>query len=121
MEFSNAYIDAIKDGLLNTYMRFNQGVFQEMFNNRVDLYDRIVIRPSDSGNPLEDLAAEFEIVILTDIMEKKYVPFSEESPLPILGFMENMMCQLEANLLLKTTLAQAEAITSSYKELFDRQ
>lgn len=50
----------------------------------------------DYQTAFQDLIEEFKLIIKTDILRHgEYVPFSAESPLPILGFTEDFECTKE--------------------------
>lgn len=68
-----------------------------MFDNRTEFYDRIIMDKGGLTDGLPALLQEFELIIQTDMIEKKYVPFSSSSPLPLIGIFDAMQCHAEVN------------------------
>ena len=70
---------------------------QKMFDNRTEFYDRIIMDKGGFTDGIPALLQEFELIIQTDMIEKKYVPFSSSSPLPLIGIFDAMQCNAEVN------------------------
>lgn len=67
----------------------------KMFVNRISFYTSVLQSRSNIKAAIGALVEEFEYIIKTDIVHGKYIPFSESSPLPILGFEKDIRCQIE--------------------------
>ena len=68
----------------------------EMVDNRLEFYASVLNSKSNLKEAVSALVEEFEYIIKTDIINGEYIPFSASSPLPILGFDKDIMCQVEA-------------------------
>lgn len=90
--FSNSFVSSF-NGLARLKYAL-QPSYLEDFDERAAFYDRIFAQKSiDEKFPA--IVEEFEYVIKTDILQDKFADFYESSPLPILGFPEDMLCQAE--------------------------
>ena len=116
-EFSNEYVKAITDGIRNTFMCFNRDLVSEMFYNRAEFYDGIVMN-KDLDNPMEALTFQFENIISHDIRSKRYVPITEDMPVVLSDFKESMMQQIEAEVFYKAITVLAEDILARYDKIF---
>lgn len=72
-------------------------VAQPLYDNRSEFYDRVMRKHSNLGDGIGAVTTEFEFVIKSDIINDGFQPFSESSPLPVLGFTDDKMCELEIN------------------------
>ena len=68
----------------------------KMVVNRLSFYASVLNSKSNVKEVVSALVEEFEYIIKTDVINGEYMPFSASSPLPILGFDKDMMCQIEA-------------------------
>lgn len=94
-QFSDLYVS---DVLRITRDTFVQGNYvSEMFDNRTGLYEEILTSKSDLTDGMSVLLEEFNYIIQTDMIQKKYVPFSTSSPLPLIDFFDAMECREEIN------------------------
>lgn len=94
-QFSDTYISCIVKMTGNEFLQ--EETAQKMFDNRTEFYDRIIIDKGGLTDGLPALLQEFELIIQTDMIEKKYVPFSSSSPLPLIGIFDAMQCHAEVN------------------------
>lgn len=116
-EFSNEYVNAITDGISNKFMRSNRNLVSEMFYNRTDFYDSIVMN-RDLADPMGTLTFQFENIINHDIRSNRYVPITEDMPVVLSNFTESMMQQFELEVFYKAVTALAQDILARYKKLF---
>ena len=89
---------------VNQILEDNGGCFDDeiqpetiskMMANRLSFYTSVFQSKSNAKDAIEALVEEFEYIIKTDIIQDEYIPFSKSSPLPILGFEEDLRCQME--------------------------
>ncbi|MBQ3069325.1 MAG: hypothetical protein IJD01_05210 [Clostridia bacterium] len=69
---------------------------KEMVENRFCFYLKIFRSNSNLKAAITALVEEFEYIIKTDIIEQKYIPFTESSALPVLGYEKDISCQIDA-------------------------
>lgn len=67
-----------------------------MMKNRFAFYTQVIQSKSNITTGISAIVEEFEYIIKTDILERQYKDFSASSPLPILGFDKDFICQIEA-------------------------
>ena len=98
MTFSNKFIHEFIACAKNTFNHSDVNLFEKLFNNRVNFYDRVFMSKKGIDAKIDAILEEFEIIIKTDIVNKGYVSFSENSPLPMLsdGMFGDMKCHMEA-------------------------
>lgn len=111
VEFSKKFVSEIVDKTLETYSSL-EPFFDQMFENRMSFYDRIVEKNQDSENILKVLADEFEIILKSDLINNGYKDFSETSPLPILGIFKDF----EYSTQIKTVFGNLPELVSPYLE-----
>lgn len=92
--FDDYYVSLVIRGINYRYGNSIQNIF-DMIDNRTEFYDRIFMSKPSFDEKLEAVFEEFEYVIKTDIIHRRYVPFSESSPLPILGTPDDHACQVQ--------------------------
>ena len=92
--FDDYYVSLVIRGINYRYGDSFQDIF-DMMDNRTEFYDRIFMSKPSFDEKLEAVFEEFEYVIKTDIIQKKYVPFNETSPLPILGMPDDHACRVQ--------------------------
>ena len=68
---------------------------EAFLDNRFAFYDSVFVSKADMNDGVAALLEEFEYIIKTDIINKGYVPYSSQSPLPILSFDEDVAFQIE--------------------------
>ena len=96
VEFSKKYVQEIVDQTLEHYPSLSL-FFEKMFENRMAFYDRIVEKNQDNKNILKILVEEFEIILKSNLINKRYSDFSETSPMPILDFFKDFEYSAEIN------------------------
>lgn len=113
--FSDYYVPLVIRGI---EFRYADSIPQldEMLSNRIEFYDRVFASKADFPDRLEALLEEFEYIIKTDIIKKEYTPFSESSPLPILGAPDDNACRIQAANFFKNIL---RFLAPYYKEAMD--
>lgn len=94
-EFSDLYVSDVQKMTADTFPHAYS--ISDMFNNRTGYYDEILSRKSDSSDWIPALLEQFDHIIQTDLIEKKYVPFSSYSPMPLIGFDDAFKCRAEVN------------------------
>lgn len=105
--------ELFSDTYISTFLQLSQESFslkasyRDQFDNRVAFYDRIFMKKS-ANERFPAIVEEFEYIIKTDIINRKFAQFSESSPLPILGFFEDMACQAEVASYFKFLLSTSE-------------
>lgn len=101
--FSDYYVPLVIKGI---ELRYGSSIPQltDMIENRTEFYDRVLMSKSSLGEGLNAIFEEFEYVIKTDIIQKTYSPFSEKSPLPLLGMPEDHSCQIQISNFCKNIL-----------------
>lgn len=92
--FDDYYVSLVIRGINYRYGDSIPNVF-DMMDNRTEFYERIFTSKPSLDNKLEAVFEEFEYVIKTDIIQKQYAPFSETSPLPILGMPDDQACKIQ--------------------------
>lgn len=105
-QFSDSYISNIVKMSREAFLQ--EDTVQKMFDNRTKLYDQIIIRKGGMQNGFPALLQEFEFVIQTDMIEKKYVPISSNSPLPIISIFDSMQCRTEIDNFLQILLGKTK-------------
>lgn len=93
-QFSENYVRQVILGTKYLYSSTDE-YFNEMFDNRMSFYDSVFMSKDDIEERLDAITSEFEFIIKNDIIQKKYVPFYKDSPLPILGILEDMQCMAQ--------------------------
>lgn len=92
IEFSNEYVSSV----INWAKELFEDCFDlEIVNSRFAFYDSIIARNCSFLDSINAIIEEFEYIIKTDIIQNKFAPFSETSPMPILGINEDMLCKIE--------------------------
>lgn len=92
IEFSNEYVSSV----INLAKELFEDCFDsEIVSSRFAFYDSIIARNCSFLDSINAIIEEFEYIIKTDIIQKKFAPFSKTSPLPILGIDEDMLCKIE--------------------------
>lgn len=66
-----------------------------MMKNRFAFYTQVIQSKRNITAGISAIVEEFGYIIKTDILERQYKEFSSSSPLPILGFDKDFMCQIE--------------------------
>ena len=83
-EFTNEYIPLICVAAKKIFMpQYNS--FDELFDNRIMFYEKILMSNKGSSDIMQALLEEFEIILKADVLYGKFVPFYPTSALPILG------------------------------------
>lgn len=72
-------------------------VAQPLYDDRSAFYDRVMRKHSNLGDGIGAVTSEFEFIIKSDIINHGFHHFSESSPLPVLGFTDDMLCEMEVN------------------------
>ena len=81
--FDCLFLVKIRRYIFDNYLSRDE--LQEMFDNRMLFYEQIYMQKKGAPEKsLSALAEEFSYVIETNYIEKKYTPFSANSPLPII-------------------------------------
>lgn len=93
MAFSKEYVSDIREALSKKNLL--NASFEKIFNDRTDFYDRIFMSKRGFDDKLSAISEEFEYIIMADILNNGLSPFSEESPLPILGIDKTIECHTE--------------------------
>ena len=75
-----------------------QAEFEEIFNNRTSLYDKVFMANQGIEKKIEAVLFEFEQIITRDCCNDKYEPYYETSPLMVIGYEDQMRIQGEARL-----------------------
>ena len=86
-DFDNLYVKRISAGIKEKFLP-NADYFEEMFANRMEFYDRIFMGQSGIDNKIAAITEEFGYILNMDKAKDKYVAYSEESPLVLLGIDE---------------------------------
>lgn len=98
--------------------------FDEMFNNRMAIYDSAFMSKSmsqfmyKSGVEvrLSAVLEKFKYILAFDIIDKQYFPLYEDSPLPLLDIFEMTKCEVQiANFVSRIT----DLIDPYYKQALD--
>ena len=92
--FDDYYVPLVIKGLKYRYTNTIPQL-DDMINSRTGFYDRVFMKKPSLDDKLNAVFEEFEYVIKTDIIHKQYTPFSESSPLPILGMPDDHACQVQ--------------------------
>lgn len=87
-----------ENGFMNAAKKRNSSQFLKMVDERGEFYDRVLASKGNFSKGLSAVFEEFQLVIKYDIMKGKYAPFSESSPLPLLGFKEDAAIQQETEM-----------------------
>lgn len=109
--FSNEYVSSV--------INMSNDLFSDSFNtaivdSRFALYDKIFAKSEGLENSISAVKEEFEYIIKNDIYEKRFAPFSESPPLPILGLEADFHCRIEINGYFKFLLSNVkEALDES--------
>lgn len=101
-EFSNEYVSSVIDLTSNAFS-LNTSI-PTAFVNRYEFYDSIFAKKQGVDEKISAVLEEFEYVIQTDIIQNELAPFSESSPLPILGIDVSMQCSIEVRCYFKSLL-----------------
>lgn len=94
-EFSRKYISLIK-GVLSRMNPLFQS-FEQFFDERTAFYDRVFAKKQGLQERLSAITEVFEYIIQTDILDNGLSPFSETSPLPLLGIFDATQLRFEIN------------------------
>lgn len=113
--FDDYYVPLVIKGIEYRY-RSEIPELDEMISNRTDFYDRVFASKGFLQEKLNAIFEEFEYVIKTDIIQKEYIPFSESSPLPILGMPDDYSCQTQVSNFCHNIL---RFLAPYYKEMMD--
>lgn len=92
--FNDNFVPKVMKGIHHQYAN-SVCQLDEMISNRISFYERVFASQGTIEQRLQKLFTEFEFIIKTDIINQKYVPFKENSPLPVLGIPDDFMCQAE--------------------------
>lgn len=92
-QFSDLYVSDVLRITRDTFVQENY--VSEMFDNRTGFYDKILSSKSELADGIPALLQNFEFIIQTDLIEKKYVPFSSYSPIPVMDIFDAMECRAE--------------------------
>lgn len=105
MLFSNSFVSSFNN---LSHEKFTLcATYQRDFDERAAFYDRVFAKKT-AGEKFPAIVEEFEYIIKTDILQNTFAVFSESSPLPILGFPEDMLCQAEVATYFRSLLAATE-------------
>lgn len=97
-ELSDDYIRHIRTIATKSY----NIPFDQMFNNRIALYQDVYMADYDPDKKWECLIDSFEFVLKNDYVQTSYVPYDpKHTPVVILGIDKDMMCRVEVGLLLE--------------------
>lgn len=115
--FSDSYISYILKLTKEVFLQ--EDITQEMFDNRTNFYDQIISSKGGLTDGIPALMQKFEFIIQTDLIEKRYVPFSSYSPIPVMDIFYAMECRAEIysfiEILLKETKAEVDQAIDSIK------
>lgn len=84
IEFSEKYVSNVVAFIQEKYPSI-EPFFEEMFDNRMSFYDRMVEKTVDKQKIFKVLVEKFEYILKTDLLRNGYTEFGESSPLPIIG------------------------------------
>lgn len=101
--FNDYYVPLVIKGIK---FRYDSEIpeLDEMILSRISFYDRVFDSKDSFQGSLNAIFEEFEYVIKTDIIHKKYIIFGEKSPLPILGMPDDYACQAQVSNFCKNIL-----------------
>ena len=71
------------------------GDFNEMFYSRTSFYDQLFSRNKPYEENLNAVIEEFSYIILTDVINKRYVYYDEHSPIPAVSVFDLTKCSEE--------------------------
>ena len=112
-DFKKEYTNHFIDFLVSRFDFMTK--IEEMFDNRSSFYERVVNKEYDPKNKFRALIEEFELIIKTDLIKRQYCPFSETSPLPLLGIQEDLKVRMEISLILKNLQGFVSPFLDDYK------
>lgn len=105
--FSNEYVSSVTNLAKDLFFdSFNPSIV----DSRFAFYDRVFAKPEGFEKSISAVMEEFEYIIKTDINQDRFAPFSESSPLPILGFDADLHCSIEVNSYFKFLLANVKEV-----------
>jgi hypothetical protein len=110
MKLSNSYLNDIKLIATKKY-GISDSVFDKMLNNRMPFYDSFYMDDCPADKKISAMVEEFEYIIMTDVIEGEYTPFSKTTALPVLGFEEVIRCHSEATTLFQQIMETADNFT----------
>ena len=91
--FSNDYVSSMVKVIEHFYIQKSE--LNSFLDNRFGFYDEVFASHDGIEDKISALIEEFEYIIKTDIINKKYVPYSSESPLAVLSYDKDEACQIE--------------------------
>ena len=104
--FSDSYISHIVRMTKEVF--YQEDTIQEMFYNRTKFYDQIIAEKGGLQNGIPALLQEFELIIETDMINNKYVPFGSNSPITIIDFFDSVQCRAEIYSFFEIILGKAK-------------
>lgn len=106
VEFSRKYVSLIKGALSRMNPLYQS--FDQFFDERTAFYDRVFAKKHGLQERLAAITEEFEYIIQTDILDNGLAPFSETSPLPLVGIFDATQLRSEINSYIEFLMDYAE-------------
>lgn len=95
----------LNEKTISLIYQYMQGISAaDLFHSRTAYYFKLI--KNSSGDNLSSITGEFENIIKHDIVHKTFKPFSEESPLPLLGFNADFECHAEVSAFVRLYVSQ---------------
>lgn len=93
-EFDSGFLSVIQSYLTPNLLPLADA--RALYNSRTAFYDRTMRKSPSFSEGINSVNVEFGLIIKSDIINDDYMPFSESSPLPVLGFTDDKRCEWES-------------------------
>lgn len=115
-QFTNEYVMLVCAAVKKFFSDQTQN-FTKLFDNRVMLYEQILIKNYKKQDIILSLMEEFEYVLKADVFYGKYISINQADAIPVLGIEQDVRCHEDVRNLIEILLYIADDQIKKVKDM----